>query len=113
MADLDGDGLPELYVYVRSAGSGSYGSVWAWAVAPEACLSEITLPPLAEMRGADKGYMGHDQIAVAEGTLVRRFPVYRASDTHAAPSGGARQMQYKLKSGAAGKRLDVDRIIEY
>jgi hypothetical protein len=57
--------------------------------------------------------MGHDQIAVAEGTLVRRFPVYRASDTHAAPSGGARQMQYKLKSGPAGKRLDVDRIIEY
>ncbi len=113
VADLDVDGLPELYVYVMSAGSGSYGSLLAWAVTPDGTLSEIALPPLADTPGADKGYMGHDQFAVVEGSLVRRFPVYKDGDTNAAPSGGVRQLQYKLRPGAAGKRLEVDRVVEY
>jgi hypothetical protein len=113
LADLDVDGRPELYVYVRSAGSGSYGSLLAWAVTPDGTLSEIVLPPLADTPGADTGYMGHDQFAVVEGTLVRRFPVYKVGDTNAAPSGGVRQLQYKLRLGAAGKRLEVDRVVEY
>lgn len=113
VADLDLDGRSELYVFVVSAGSGSYGSLLAWAVMPGGTLSEIALPPLADTPGADRGYMGHDQFAVVEGTLVRRFPLYAAGDANAAPSGGVRQLQYKLKPDATGKRLEVDRVMEY
>ena len=113
MADLDADGSPELYVYVISAGSGSYGSLVAYAAHKRRSLSEIVLPPLDYTLGADNGYMGHDQFAVVEGTLVRRFPVYRDGDTNAAPSGGVRQLQYKLQPGEAGWRLVVDRVVEY
>jgi hypothetical protein len=113
MADLDADGSPELYVYVVSAGSGSYGSLVAYAANRRRSISEITLPPLADTPSADKGYMGHDQFAVVENSLARRFPVYRDGDTHAASSGGVRQLQYKLKRGEAGWRLVVDRVVEY
>ncbi len=113
MADLDTDGSPEVYVYVISAGSGSYGSLVAYAANKRRSLSEVTLPPLDYTPGADKGYMGHDQFAVVENRLVRRFPVYRVGDTNAAPSGGVRQLQYKLQRGESGWRLVVDRVVEY
>lgn len=113
MADLDGDGAPELYVYITSAGSGSYGSLLAFNTNQRRSLSEIVLPLLSETPGADKGYQGHDQFAVVESTLVRRFPVYRDGDSNAAPSGGVRQLQYKLKPGEATWRLVVDRVVEY
>jgi hypothetical protein len=41
VADLNGDGSPELYVYVRSAGSGSYGSVVAYGVSQRRSLAEV------------------------------------------------------------------------
>jgi hypothetical protein len=113
VADLDADGSPELYVYLRSAGSGSYGLLVAYAANKRRSLSEISLPPLADTPGADKGYRGHDQFAVVENRLARRFPVYRDGDTNAAPSGGVRQLQYKLHPGEAGWRLVVDRVVEY
>jgi hypothetical protein len=57
--------------------------------------------------------MGHDDFAVVERTLVRRFPVYKDSDTNATPSGGVRQMQYRLTRGEATWRLQLDRVVEY
>ena len=40
-----------------------------------------TLPPLGDTPGAGQGYRGHDQFAVVENRLARRFPVYRDGDT--------------------------------
>jgi hypothetical protein len=113
VADLNVDGSPELYVYVQSAGSGSYGSLVAYAANKKKSLSEISLPPIADDPKAAKGYMGHDQFRVVENTLVRRFPVYRASDTNAKPTGGTRQIQYKLAAGEAGWILRPDKVVEY
>jgi hypothetical protein len=48
-----------------------------------------------------------------ESTLVRRFPVYRDKDTNAQPTGGTRQIQYKLKAGEAGWILKPDRTASY
>lgn len=113
LADLNADGSPELYVYLRSAGSGSYGSLVAYSANRRRSLSEIALPALADTPGADKGYMGHDQFAVVEIRLVRRFPVYKDGDTNATPTGGMRQLQYKLVPGEALWQLVVDRVVEY
>lgn len=55
VADLNVDGSPELYVYVTSAGSGSYGSLVAYAANKKKSLSEIYLPPLQDDPKASKG----------------------------------------------------------
>jgi hypothetical protein len=113
VGDLNIDGFPEVYIYVNSAGSGSYGSLIAYASNRNKSLSEIYLPPVEEGSAEAKGYMGHDEFAVVENTLVRRFPIYRDGDTNSAPSGGTRQIQYKLEAGEAGWVLRQDRVVEY
>ena len=111
--DLNADGFPEIYVYVTSAGSGSYGSLIAYASNRNRSITPIYLPPLEDDPAVAEGYMGHDQFAVGEGTLVRRFPVYREGDTNAQPTGGTRQVQYKLEAGEAGWVLRKERVVDY
>ena len=111
--DLDANGFPEIYVYVTSAGSGSYGSLVAYAANQKKSLTEIFLPDLGEDRVNSKGYMGHDQFAVGEGSLLRRFPLYKAGDSNANPTGKTRQLQYKLRAGEAGWILRLDKVVEY
>jgi hypothetical protein len=113
IADLDLDRSPEIYVYVQSAGSGSYGSLVAFSANRKKSLSDISLPPVADDPKLSKGYKGHDEFAVVEGTLVQRFPIYREGDANAQPSGRTRQIQYKLKPGEAGWVLGVDKVVEY
>lgn len=113
MADLNVDGSPEIYVYITSTGSGSYGSLVAYSANRRKSLSQIYLPPVTQDTTASKGYMGHDEFAVVESVLVQRFPVYRDTDTNAKPTGGMRQLQYKLVPGEAGWVLKVDRVVEY
>ena len=50
VADPNADGSPK--VYVTSAGSGSYGSLVAYAANHRKSLSEIVLPPLPHLSGA-------------------------------------------------------------
>jgi hypothetical protein len=113
IADLDTNGSPELYVYTSSAGSGSYGDLIAYAVNNGKSLSAIYLPPLGEGNENTIGYMGHDEFAVVENSLVRRFPLYKADDTNASPSAGTRQMQYRLKPGEAGWSLHLVKTVDY
>jgi hypothetical protein len=113
VSDLNADGYPEVYIYVTSAGSGSYGSLIACASNRNKSLSQIYLPPIEQGSSESKGYMGHDEFAVIKQTFVRRFPVYRDGDPNSAPGGGTRQIQYKLEAGEAGWVLRQDRILEY
>lgn len=85
----------------------------AFAANNRKSLSAIFLPAVVENPRLAKGYMGHDEFAVVENRLVQRFPVYREGDTNANPTGGMRQVQYKLVAGEAGWRLVVDRVVEY
>jgi hypothetical protein len=112
VADLDADGSPEIYVYVQSAGSGSYGSLVAYSTNGKRALGTIRLPPVSENQKVSKGYMGHDAFAIVEGRLVQRFPVYRPGDTNAAPTGGMRQLRYELVPGEAGWLLKLAKVEE-
>jgi len=103
----------DVYLYTHSAGSGTYGGLIAYAVGKGDSLSVIRLPPIDGDAKAARGYMGHDEFAVVESSLVRRFPIYREGDTNAAPSGGTRQIQYKLVAGESGRVLRKDRIVGY
>ena len=113
VADLNADGSPEIYVYVSSAGSGSYGSLIAYAANNRKSLSQIYLPPVDENPEASPGYMGHDEFAIVESSLVQRFPVYLEGDSNAQPTGGTRQVQYRLEPGEAGWVLRPYEVVEY
>lgn len=113
VGDLNIDGFPEVYVYVQGAGSGSHGTLVAYASNKNKSLSSITLPELTDDKVHAKGYMGHDQFAVVENTLCRRFPIYKAGDTNSKPTGKTRQLQYKLKAGEAGWLLKLDKAVEF
>jgi hypothetical protein len=112
VADVNSDGSPEIYVYVQSAGSGSYGTVVAYSANQKRSLSSIYLPPVSKDPKVSKGYMGHDAFAVVENRFVQRFPVYKPGDTNASPTGGTRQLHYKLVPGEAGWVLELDRVEE-
>ena len=92
VADLNADGSPEIYVYVNSAGSGSYGSLVAYAANQRKSMSQIHLPPVTDNKQVARGYMGHDEYAVVENTFVQRFPIYGDGDVNAKPSGRTRQL---------------------
>ena len=111
--DLDANGYPEVYVYVTSVGSGSYGSLIAYASNRNRSITPISLPQLEDDPAAAKGYMGHDRLAVGEGALMRNFPIYKEGDTNAAPTGGTRQVQYHLQAGEAGWQLKPYNVFDF
>ncbi len=114
VGDLNIDGFPEVLVFIQSSGSGSYGSVIGYSVNNGKSMSMIAnLPPVAENSEANSGYMGHDEFAIVESSLIQRFPIYKPGDSNAKPTGGTRQVQYKLKEGEAMRQFVVDQIVEY
>jgi len=113
VADLDADGSPEVYVYVTSTDAAARGSVVAFSANKRKSLSSIYLPPMAETPAAAQGYQGHDEFAVVEGSLVRRFPIYAGEGAAASPTGKTRQLQYKLVPGEAGWLLRLDRTTDF
>jgi hypothetical protein len=111
--DLNRDGSPEVLVYIKSPGSGSYGSVIGYSVNNKKSMSQIYLPDIRDNPEAIEGYMGHDEFSIVETTFVRRFPIYREGDTNDNPTGGIRQIQYILVDGEAGRIFKIDKIIEF
>lgn len=110
VADLNVDQSPEIYVYLTSEAG---DSLVALSANKRKSLSDVYLPPLDETSGAAVGYRGHDAFAVGEGRLLRRFPIYRDGDADTDPTGGMRQLQYRLEPGEAGWRLVVDQVLVY
>ncbi len=113
IGDLNNDNFPEVLVYVTSFGSGSYGSIIGYSVNNGKSMSEIYLPDLSGNQEISEGYMGHDEFAIVENTVVQRFPIYNREDTNAKPTGGTRQIQYKLVAGEASRKFEVDKVVEY
>ncbi len=107
LEDLDGDHAPELFVVLTNSGSGSYGELLAWSTHGREGLQPIRIEKPAKKDLA--GYMGHDEFEARSGLLIRRFPVYRQGDSNAGPTGGWREIRYKLKPGTDGGRLVIVR----
>lgn len=111
--DLNADGSPDLFVYTQSDGSGSYGNVYAFSVNNKKSMSQVYFQPISENASINQGYMGHDEFQVVENRLVQRFPLYKKGDSNVNPTGGTRQISYKLEEGEAMRKLVVDKVSEY
>lgn len=111
--DLNMDNFPELFVYLVSDGSGSYGKLIGYSVNNGKSVSQVYLPEISEDPEISSGYMGHDEMAIVENAFCRRFPVYKEGDSNAEPTGGTRQIQYKLVDGEAGRILKVDKVLDF
>lgn len=92
IADVSGDQTDDAVFVIRSAGSGSYASVFVL----ESNGKTFRVRPLSEIT-AFPGYMGHDQITVMDGTIFCAFPTYvDRSSTRV-------DMQWKLRDGLDGE----------
>ena len=111
--DLDANGSPEIYVYVRSRDSAARGSLVGYAANNRKSLSAINLPALSDDPAAAAGYQGHDEFALVEQSLARRFPLYAGEGDTAVPTGKTRQLQYKLAAGEAGWQLELVNSTEF
>lgn len=105
LADINNDGFEELYMITEVAGSGGYAGIIGIASNNDKSTSAITVPELLEedMKAGKlfEGYQGHDKIYIENKLLVREFPVYKAGDNNAKPTGGDRTVIYNLSKGEA------------
>ena len=83
-------------------------SLIAYSSTKKKSLSEIYLPPFSEDSKLGKSYRGNNNIAMVEGIIPQRFPIYKDNDTDDKPTGGMRQLQYKLIQGEASWTLKLD-----
>lgn len=102
VADLDANRLPEVYIFSRSSGSGSFGRVYGWQFLPER-KADITAVNW-QLPGVT-GYMGHDSLWVSGQVLCRTFPRYQPGDANAQPTGGEQMIRYYLQPAGQGYAL--------
>ena len=113
IGDLNIDSYPELFVYLTSDGSGSYGKLIGYSVNNGKSVSQVYLPDISENDEVSKGYMGHDEMAIVENTFCQRFPIYKEGDSNANPTGGIRQRQYERVDGESSRILKIDKGINF
>lgn len=109
ISDISGDNIPEVFVYTTSTLPDANGDVYAFTITRNKSMLPIYMPPINDDPEARIGYVGHDEFAVVETTLVRRFPKYNDNGDIV----GTKQIQYKMVPGEAGYILQRDRIVEY
>jgi hypothetical protein len=111
VGDINVDRSPEIYVYVKDAKGKT--SLISFSTNKKKSMSDIYLPPFIDDPKLAKGYRGHDDIAMVEGVIALRFPIYKDGDSDDKPTGGTRQLQYKLTKGEASWVLKLDRVEEF
>lgn len=110
IADLNGDGFPELLFFTRSIGSGSYGHVIGYSVNAGKSMSQFYFPETTKNEAINKGYMGHDKFWIDGHHLIQEFPIYNPKDTNSQATGGYREVKYTLQNGEACRIFVIDKI---
>jgi hypothetical protein len=108
--DINVDGSPEIYIYAQD-GEGT--NLIAYSANRKKSLSQIFLPDLKDDAKNAAGYRGHDEFAVVENSLARRFPIFPEDEGETKPTAKMRQLQYKLHQGEAGSVLKVNKATEF
>ena len=106
--DLNSDGFPEIVIYTQ-AGDNMRGDVIGYSVNNGKSMSRIAFPDIAYDSAINQGYNGHDEFAVVETTLSRRFPIFE----NGKQTGKMRQIGYKLEDGEASRIFVVASSMEF
>lgn len=76
VADLDGNGQPEIYLSMLSEGTGHYGKIYAFDLGkPMVRISAYSIDTMQQV-----AYRGQDTFYIKGKNLVRTFPAFRESD---------------------------------
>ncbi len=113
VADINADGSPEIYIFTTEDGAEKRAGLIAFSANNKKSLSAIFLPPIEDDKANAEGYRGQDEMAVVEGIIARRFPIYASDPGQLEPTGKIRQLQYKLTPGEAGWLLKLDQSLEF
>lgn len=97
--DLNGDGYPDLVLYVYADSFKVFGLVYAFVSKGNKSIATCTLPDPAMDGQINSGYHGHDQFSLLQGYLLEKFPIYKAGDAKDNPTGGTRSILYQLVPG--------------
>ncbi len=74
-----------------------YGKLIGYSVNDGKSVSQVHLPEISGNKEVSIGYMGHDEMAIVENSFCQWFPIsHKDGDSNANPTGGMRQIQYKL-----------------
>jgi len=111
--DFDMDGSPELFIYTESLSKEKYGNVYAFSVNNKKSMSPIYFEKTLTNNKINQGYKGNDTFTLIEQTLGQRFPIYKQGNEENKPSGGIRQVLYKLVKESSAKKLVIKKITEY
>jgi hypothetical protein len=110
--DLNGDGYPDLVLYVYMDSSANFGTVYAFVSKENKSMTGCVLPDPIMDGKINEGYKGHDQFSLMEGYLLDKFPIYKAGDDKDKPSGGTRVILYKLVP-EEGERFKFQKMRNY
>ncbi|HLI92714.1 MAG TPA: hypothetical protein VKU83_03870 [Puia sp.] len=97
--DLNGDGYPDLVLYVYTDSAAIYGTVYAFVSKGNKSIAGCTLPDPMMDGHISSGYRGHDQFSLLQGYLLEKFPIYKTGDAADKPTGGTRAILYQLVKG--------------
>ncbi len=88
VADLDGNQLPELYLYTTGRADSTYGQVYGWQFLPER-LATITL---ALPSAPAPTFRGHNRFTLSKNSLCHLLPIYKDGQ----PTNMAQRVCYQL-----------------
>jgi len=100
--DLNNDGWPDLLLYAKTGPNGIYGTVYGLASDHNHAVIPFLLPDVMMDGKISGGYKGHDEFELFQGSLIQRFPIYKAGDSTDHPSGGKRVVQYSVVPSEKG-----------
>lgn len=97
--DLNNDLFPDLVLYVYTPGEKQMGAVIGITSLKNESIAPIIFPDIANDPKLRVGYVGYDSYMLMEGSLMRKFPVYKVDSTSSTPTGMYRQIQYNVVPG--------------
>lgn len=94
--DLNNDGFPDLVLFTKGGVNAAFGDVYAIISIGNKSMMPAGLPDV-QLDGKNReGYRGFDDFSLMEGTVLRKFPIYKQEDSLTA-TGGKRILQYRLE----------------
>ena len=107
VSDINGDEQPEIFVWVRSCGSGSLGKLYSYTFDGNRIHNMNIARPDKDLT---KGYRGNDVYQIEEDGIIRKFPRYDKKDSNAKSSLGTTTLKYLFNEK---KWIEVEPGVSY